>query len=126
MVIYNRFSNVRKLAATARQRFIASAINVPSYTTARAARPAAAPGKVNPGGGLDMLFNFLLGPAQMISPAQAEARAFAKAMAAAQLAGMKFAIEAHTNVPGVRDKNMALSQARAQSVVGHRCRRPEF
>jgi outer membrane protein OmpA-like peptidoglycan-associated protein len=75
--------------------------------------------KVRPGGGLDMLVTFRLGSAEMTPQAQAEARAFAQAMAAPQMAGMRFAIEGHTDATGARDRNMALSQARAQSVVDY-------
>lgn len=81
-------------------------------------RPVVAP-KVQPGGGLDMLVTFKLGSAQLTPQAEAEARAFAQAMAAPQLAGMHFAIEGHTDSSGARDRNVALSQARAQSVVDY-------
>jgi outer membrane protein OmpA-like peptidoglycan-associated protein len=75
--------------------------------------------RVSQRGGLDMLVNFKLGSAQLTSQAQAEARAFAQAMSAPQMAGMRFTIEGHTDASGSRDKNMALSQARAQSVVDY-------
>lgn len=78
-----------------------------------------APAKVQPGGGIDMLLTFPRGSAQLTPQAQAEARAFAKAMAAPQMAGLRFAIEGHTDASGVRDRNMTLSQARAQSVVDY-------
>jgi outer membrane protein OmpA-like peptidoglycan-associated protein len=80
---------------------------------------AATTPRLQPGGGLDMLVNFPLGSAAMTPQAQAEARAFAKAMAAPQMANMRFAIEGHTDATGTREKNMALSQARAQSVVDY-------
>ncbi len=35
------------------------------------------------------------------------------------MAGMRFAIEGHTDATGEHDRNMALSQARAQSVVDY-------
>jgi len=85
-------------------------------TTTR--RTVAAP-MVRPGGGIDMLVTFPLGSAQMTPRAQAEARAFAQAMSAPQMAAMRFAIEGHTDATGARDQNMALSQARAQSVVDY-------
>jgi len=85
----------------------------------RTARRAAMPTQVRPGGGLDMLVTFKLGSAEMTPQAQAEARAFAKAMAAPQLAGMRFAIEGHTDASGTREQNLLLSQQRAQSVVDY-------
>lgn len=74
---------------------------------------------VRPGGGIDMQLTFPLGSAQLTPGAQAEARAFARAMQAPQMAGLRFAIEGHTDATGQRDRNMTLSEARAQSVVDY-------
>lgn len=81
-------------------------------------RAVAAP-MVRPGGGIDMQLTFPLGSSELTPGAQAEARAFAKAMQAPQMAGLRFAIEGHTDALGQRDRNMTLSQARAQSVVDY-------
>jgi outer membrane protein OmpA-like peptidoglycan-associated protein len=81
-------------------------------------RAVAAP-TVRPGGGIDMQLTFPLGSSELTPGAQAEARAFAKAMQAPQMAGLRFAIEGHTDARGQRDRNMTLSQARAQSVVDY-------
>jgi OmpA-OmpF porin, OOP family len=91
----------------------------PRSVAARSAPARVAPATVRPGGGIDMRVSFPLGSAQLTPAAQAEARAFAQAMAAPQMAGLRFAIEGHTDASGARDKNMALSQARAQSVMDY-------
>lgn len=91
----------------------------PVLASVRPVRRPTAPTKVRQGAGIDMLVTFRLGSAQMTPQAQAEARAFALAMAAPQMAGMRFAIEGHTDATGEHDRNMALSQARAQSVVDY-------
>ena len=71
---------------------------------------------VRPGGGIDMLVTFPLGSAQMTPRAQAEARAFAQAMSAPQMAAMRFAIEGHTDDVGDDASNLALSEQRAAAV----------
>lgn len=105
-------------AATPPSRSAAPASRARAVASSRSVRRVIAP-KVRPGGGLDMLVNFPLGSSTMTPQAQAEARAFARAMAAPQMAGLHFAIEGHTDASGDRGTNMALSQARAQSVVDY-------
>ena len=84
-----------------------------------AARRTVRPAIVHPGGGLDMLVNFNLNSATLTPQAQAEARAFAQAMTSPQLNAMRFAIEGHTDASGSRDRNLDLSQRRAQAVVDY-------
>lgn len=97
----------------------------PSTTARRtASRPAArravaAAPTVRPGGGIDMQVSFKLGSAEMTPQARAEARAFAQAMAAPQMANMRFAIEGHTDSSGARDRNLELSQKRADAVADY-------
>jgi len=97
----------------------------PAPRRAVAARPAparrqvAAAPRVRPGGGIDMLVTFRVNSAEMTPQARAEARAFAQAMAAPQMANMRFAIEGHTDSTGKRDRNLTLSQARADAVTDY-------
>jgi len=86
---------------------------------APARRAVAAAPTVRPGGGIDMQVSFKLGSAEMTPQARAEARAFAQAMAAPQMANMRFAIEGHTDSSGMRDRNLELSQKRAEAVADY-------
>lgn len=70
-------------------------------------------------GGLDMLVSFDNGSATLTEQAKAEARAFAEAMRAPALAGMRFSIDGHTDAVGNRDYNLDLSKRRAQSVADY-------
>ena len=70
-------------------------------------------------GGLDMLVSFDNGSATLSEQAKAEARAFAEAMRAPALAGMRFSIDGHTDAVGDRAYNLDLSKRRAQSVTDY-------
>jgi outer membrane protein OmpA-like peptidoglycan-associated protein len=107
-------------ATTASTTRSAAATTVPRRRIAATTphRTVAAP-TVRPGGGIDMQLTFPLGSSELTPGAQAEARAFAKAMQAPQMTGLRFAIEGHTDARGQRDRNMTLSKARAQSVVDY-------
>lgn len=110
--------------ATSTERAPTRATPTATRRTATASRPAArravaAAPKVRPGGGIDMQVSFKLGSAEMTPQAKAEARAFAQAMAAPQMATMRFAIEGHTDASGMRDRNMELSQRRADAVADY-------
>ncbi|RYG09678.1 MAG: OmpA family protein, partial [Caulobacteraceae bacterium] len=80
--------------------------SVPSTATT-AARPA--PRR-------DLLITFKTGSADLTEQAKSNARVFAQAMGAPALAGSRFEIAGYTDAVGAPDKNMALSQQRADSV----------
>ena len=80
------------------------------------------PAKVAPptaSGGLDMLVTFGVGSADLTEQGKAEARAFAEAMRAPALSGVKFSVDGHTDAVGNRDYNLDLSKRRAQSVTDY-------
>ncbi len=82
-------------------------------TTNTSTRPVAAKSS------LDMQINFATGSADLSEQAKAEARAFAEAMKAPALAGMRFTVDGHTDAVGNRDYNLDLSKRRAQSVTDY-------
>jgi OmpA-OmpF porin, OOP family len=72
-----------------------------------------------PAGRADLMMTFQTGSAELTEQAKANAQQFILALSAPQLAGMKFAIEGHTDSVGTRANNLDLSQRRAQSVVDY-------
>lgn len=113
------FSLARPSSAAPTRSTPSLALRPMTPSPARMVRGSTAPARVRPGGGVDMLVSFSKGSAVMTPQAQNEARAFAKAMAAPQMAGLSFRIEGHTDSSGTRQKNIDLSQQRAQSVVDY-------
>ncbi|WP_295527178.1 OmpA family protein [Novosphingobium sp. Chol11] len=69
------------------------------------------PGRAN------LLITFVKGSADLTAQAKVNASQFVAALASPKLAGMKFAIEGHTDAVGDRAYNLDLSQRRAQAVV---------
>ncbi len=101
-----------------------STMKVPTTTTTKTTTVAtttkAAPAKrKTSSGGLDMLVAFSTGSADLSEQAKAEARAFAEAMKSPALAGMKFAVDGHTDAVGNREYNLDLSKRRAQAVTDY-------
>ena len=100
-----RRSSVRQTAPSAR-------IVTPRQTMPRQT-VAAAPGRA------DLMISFVSGSAVLTEQAKANANQFIAALASPKLAGMRFAIEGHTDAVGSRELNLDLSQRRAQAVVAY-------
>ena len=64
----------------------------------------------------DLLISFESGSAQLTQQGQANARVFAEALKAPQLAAARFEIQGHTDASGSREQNLLLSQRRAEAV----------
>jgi outer membrane protein OmpA-like peptidoglycan-associated protein len=64
----------------------------------------------------DLFISFEPGSAQLTQQAQANARVFAQALTAPQLANARFEIQGHTDANGSQEQNLLLSQRRAEAV----------
>jgi len=86
-----------------------------------AARPpgASAVPAAGPGQRVILRINFETGSARLAAGARAQADAFAQALLRPQLRNMHFQIEGHTDSVGRRDRNLDLSQRRAQTLADY-------
>ena len=82
------------------------------HAPAPVARPAPGPSLLD-----DLLITFHSGSAQLTPDGQAEVKSFGAAMTMPWLAKRRFEIAGHTDASGSSDRNLALSQARAESVL---------
>lgn len=80
--------------------------------SASASIPAAGPGQR-----VNLRLSFITGSAELAPGARAQADAFAQALMRPQLMNMRFRIEGHTDSVGRRDRNIDLSQRRAQTLA---------
>jgi OmpA-OmpF porin, OOP family len=67
----------------------------------------------------DLLITFQTGSAELTEQGRANARVFAQAANTPQLRPVRFEIAGHTDAVGTRDKNLTLSQQRAESVKAY-------
>jgi OmpA-OmpF porin, OOP family len=74
--------------------------------------PAAGPGQR-----VILRITFETGSAKLVAGARSQADAFAQALLRPQLRNMHFVIEGHTDSVGRRDRNLDLSQRRAQTLA---------
>ena len=98
----------RNTTATNRNRNSNNGTRVAS--TPRAAAPASVAAR------RDLFISFEPGSAQLTQQAQVNARVFAQALTAPQLAAARFEIQGHTDANGSREQNLLLSQRRAEAV----------
>jgi outer membrane protein OmpA-like peptidoglycan-associated protein len=93
--------------------------NASNRNRAGGSRMASAPRSTAPASASvrrDLFISFEPGSTQLTQQAQANARAFAEALAAPQLANARFEIQGHTDANGSREQNLLLSQRRAEAV----------
>ena len=80
---------------------------------------ASAPPAAGPGQRVILRINFETGSAKLAPGARTQADAFAQALLRPQLRNMHFMIEGHTDSVGRRDRNLDLSQRRAQTLADY-------
>ncbi len=78
--------------------------------------PSRAPAVRAPTAHKDLLITFKVGSSELTDQAKANAKVFAEALNSSALADAKFDIAGYTDASGDKDKNVALSQARAAAV----------
>lgn len=91
-----------------------SARNLAISSSSSAAAPPPASG---PGQRINLAVTFVSGSAELTPAARAQAQVFAESLMRPQLMNMRFEINGHTDAVGRRDRNLDLSQRRAQSVA---------
>ena len=106
----------RPAAAPTRPAGASVAVNTPRpnrpAAVATAPRPATQTRK-------DLLITFRTGSAELTEQGRANARVFAQAANLPQLSAVRFEISGHTDAAGGRDKNLTLSQQRAEAVKAY-------
>lgn len=102
----------------------APSATAPHFGAAHPVRTAVAPSKrrmAPPAAGRtsvlsDLMITFKVGSAELTDQGRVEATSFAKALVTPAISGTRFEIAGYTDASGVSDRNLALSQARAEAV----------
>ena len=90
-----------------------TARNLATSSSSAAAPPPAS----GPGQRINLAVTFVSGSAELTPAARASAQVFAESLMRPQLVNMRFEINGHTDSVGRRDRNLDLSQRRAQTVA---------
>jgi outer membrane protein OmpA-like peptidoglycan-associated protein len=93
-------------------------LRAPRNLAARTPGSSSAP-PAGPGQRVILRINFETGSATLAPDARAQADAFAQALLRPQLRNMHFMIEGHTDSVGQRDRNLNLSERRAQTLADY-------
>ncbi|MFL6862523.1 MAG: OmpA family protein [Allosphingosinicella sp.] len=88
-----------------------------SSSSSSSSSAAAPPPAAGPGQRINLAVTFVTGSAELTPAARAAAQVFAESLLRPQLANMRFEINGHTDAVGRRDRNLDLSQRRAQTVA---------
>jgi outer membrane protein OmpA-like peptidoglycan-associated protein len=91
--------------------------HAPRNLAAPAAGTSSVPAAAGPGQRVILRITFETGSAKLATGARSQADAFAQALLRPQLRNMHFVIEGHTDSVGRRDRNLDLSQRRAQTLA---------
>ena len=102
----------RRRTGPGRLRSVAPRATSPFPPRRRPPPPAAGPGQR-----INLAVTFVSGSAELTPAARAQAQVFATALMRPQLMNMRFEINGHTDAVGRRDRNLELSQRRAQTVA---------
>jgi len=101
-----------QIRRTARNLATSSSARTSSSSAAAAPPPASGPGQR-----INLAVTFVSGSAQLTPAARGAAQVFAQSLLTPQLANMRFEIDGHTDAVGRRERNLELSQRRAQAVA---------
>ena len=104
----------RRRTGSGRPQLHRTARNLAASSSSSAAAPPPAAG---PGQRINLAVTFVTGSAELTPAARAQAQVFAESLMRPQLMNMRFEINGHTDAVGRRDRNLDLSQRRAQTVA---------
>ena len=94
-----------------------TARNLAVSSSSSSSSAAAPPPASGPGQRINLAVTFVSGSAELTPAARSSAQVFAESLMQPQLANMRFEIDGHTDAVGRRDRNLDLSQRRAQTVA---------